>query len=240
MTKKYSVGIDPSFSTMGVCIYDLEGKKIVGMKTGEFFECVRFINETVKLAECVAVVENPALDKTTFGMWGLLQKEIIGYNKKVGKVYGASGSMAEIQSVFSICMNHAQKVGENKAAAKLIISMLREKGVDVLEIAPSERDKAYSTKRGGSGEKVLKDVRLLTMPTKTTAEQFDALTGYKARSSEHARDAATLVWGKTLNWIEMNIQIKEGVEKKPNSYPKTENHNLFIINRKGEKNHALE
>jgi hypothetical protein len=34
--------------------------------------------------------------------------------------------------------------------------------------------------------------------TKLTATQFNCITGYKGRTTEHARDAAMLVWQKTL------------------------------------------
>ena len=81
-----------------------------------------------------------------------MQKDIEGYVRsvllKVSKIPSPKGysSMVEVQSQFSVCMNHAQKVGENKAAAKLIISMLEKKGVPTWEVAPSDRDKAFAFK----------------------------------------------------------------------------------------------
>lgn len=32
--------------------------------------------------------------------------------------------------------------------------------------------------------------------TKLTAEQFNRLTGWTARTNEHSRDAAMLIWGR--------------------------------------------
>lgn len=197
--RKKLVGIDPSFYNMGVCIYDTE-KKTVQMFTGDFFEAVSFINRTVKLSEVWAVVENPALDGAVFGAFQPVKGEILKViNEASVSNLRKRNSMADVERVFSIAAKHAQNVGECKAAAKLIISMFKKRQVPVIEIAPSKRDRADKPKRG---------LRMLSMPTKTNARQFSELTGYGGTSSEHSRDAGTLVIGRTIAWAEM-MSMKE-------------------------------
>lgn len=234
--RKYLVGIDPSFATMGASIYNPETKKIIEMFTGDFNEVVGWIGRMVKLSEVYAIVENPALDKAVFKMWGLMLKEVHAFARgqmwKVGriKVQGHQANASEVQSQFAICMNYAQKVGENKAAAKLIIKMLAERGVPVIEVAPSERERAF--KKDKKGKIIRKDVRLLKMPTKTSQEQFKTLTGWEKRSSEHARDSATLLWGKNLTWCRNMAAIELAKAKgKPSSYPSKANYNEFVIDK---------
>jgi len=66
----------------------------------------------------------------------------------------------------------AQNVGENKAKAKLIVEYCEKAGIEVIKQKPSKKSK-----------------------TKMKAPEFEFLTGWKGRTSEHGRDAAMLVWG---------------------------------------------
>lgn len=223
------LGIDPSFVNFGACIYN-PADKSMNMKTGDMQSMVKWIQTQCKLKHCIAVVENPALNSTTFGMWGMLKKQIDGmmnYNKQRFNKVVKKVSIADVQSSFLIAMNYAQKVGENKAAAKQIITMLRHAGVPVIEIAPSARDKAFTKK---SGKVVRREVKFLTMPTKTSQAQFKELTGFEKRSSEHARDAATLVHGRSMSWAINNIAIELARREKQPSRPATDNENYFILN----------
>lgn len=231
--KSMLLGIDPSFVTMGIALYD-PATKALTLKTDEFLSGIDWINENCRLRDVIAVVENPALDSTTFDMWALMKDAIdkLAGRKlfKNGAALAAPGGGIEAaRSQFAICMNYAQKVGENKAAAKMVITLLRKYGVPVIEIAPSKRDKAFTKKNGGPI--VRRDVRFLKMPTKTTQGQFEEYTGFKGSSAEHARDAATLVFGRTMAWAFNTLEIDEA-RKIPPSFPKTENNNFFIVEQK--------
>lgn len=235
------LGIDPSFVTMGVALYT-PATKDFRLETGDFFKSLEWIGQNCKMKDVIAVVENPALDSTVFKMWGLMKKEIESFANyhlwtfiKRGKI-PRKVTVGELQSTFSICMNYAQKVGENKAAAKMIIKMLHQKKVPVIEIAPSARQKAFGERYDPElhkKAKILKDVLKLKFPTKTNAAQFEKLTGYSGRSSEHARDAGTLIHGRTMKWAEMQAQISAAeAAKQPASTPKSYNDNYHIIDRK--------
>lgn len=234
--KTVLLGIDPSFVTMGICLYNPTTKEMK-LRTDEFLSGIDWISANCRLRDVIAVVENPALDSTTFDMWALMKDAIDNLAKgrivfKNGAALSApSTAIGEARSQFAVCMNYAQKVGENKAAAKLIITMLRKYGVPVIEIAPSKRDKAFVKKNGAI---VRRDVRFLKMPTKTTQSQFEEFTGFKGSSAEHARDAATLVFGRTITWALNTVEIDEA-KKTPATFPATENNNYFIVENKKEQ-----
>lgn len=232
--KTHLLGIDPSFVTMGIALYN-PATKALTLKTDELLSGIDWINANCKLRDVIAVVENPALDSTTFDMWGLMKDSIDKLSgrrifKNGAALASSGGSIEVVRSQFSICMNYAQKVGQNKAAAKLIITLLRKYGVPVIEIAPSKRDKAYAKKAGAI---IRRDVRFLKMPTKTTQGQFKELTGFDGSSAEHARDAATLVFGRTITWALNTVEIDQA-KKTPPSFPRTENNNFFIVESKTE------
>lgn len=66
-----------------------------------------------------------------------------------------------------------QNVGENKGKAKLIIEDCRNLGLPVVECKPSKQSM-----------------------TKLDAAEFGRITGWRAPTSEHGRDAAMLVLGR--------------------------------------------
>ena len=237
------LGIDPSFVSMGAAVYDPSDKSLK-MKTGDLLAVITWLGKNCRMAEVIAVVENPALDSTVFKMWGLVQQAIHAYVRykvwqftKAGKP-PPQKTINDVGSEFRIAMNHAQKVGENKAAAKLIIKLLHEKGVPVLEIAPSKRQKAFKhVTRNVNGEikkvRVNKNVKLLIMPTKTDRDQFSRLTGMIKMTSYDSRDAATLVYNQTCTGIMNRIKIEQAIaEAKPESTPSTKNNNYYLLKRK--------
>lgn len=228
------LGIDPSFINFGVCIYN-PSTKDMNMKTGTMTKMVDWIQTQCKVRDCIAIVENPALDKTTFNMWGMMKKTIEKYITyqvwkvtKIG-VIPPKIELSDIQTQFAIAMNFAQKVGENKAAAKHFLSILSDAKVPYIEIAPSKRQKAFTKK---NNKVVRRKVLTLTMPTKTTQEQFKELTGYDKRSNEHCRDAATLVFGRTIKWAIMTLKMGERKGPIKKSLPAGNNGNFFLINSK--------
>jgi hypothetical protein len=197
--RKLFLGIDPSFTNLGLCLYDPEAGTMQ-LFTGDFMEALGWINRTVNLSQVIAVLENPALDKPTF-VYGMVKKTLLEfqtYSRWLAKKNGFPPKKVGVEDVLrqmSISMKFAQNVGENKAAAKLLKKLFRDKRVPTIEIRPSKRQRADKLPKVG---KVKVDIRTLTMPTKTNQTQFKELTGYEDPSSEHARDAATLVWGRTL------------------------------------------
>jgi hypothetical protein len=66
----------------------------------------------------------------------------------------------------------AQNVGANKRDAILIWEYCVNHGIAIQRITPTAKS-----------------------ITKLSSEQFNKITGWAARTSEHARDAAMLVWG---------------------------------------------
>lgn len=224
---KYMVGIDPSFTKMGVAILDPLEKDInkgLKMKRGEFLDMVKWINQNCKLSEVVAVVENPNLDSNVFGMFAMMKDEIKKWVKSGMKNWGG------LQATFGICMRRAQDVGKSKASGQMIIKMLRDKGVLVVEIKPSSRDKAFK-KKNGKIERI-EAVKMLTMPTKTTQKQFEKFCGFNGSSNEDSRDAATMIVGRSRLWaIQSALFELEQESKRPDSYPSSSNGNRFLISR---------
>lgn len=185
------IGIDPSFNTMGVCVYRPE-TKAMHLFTGNLLDAISWISNNAPLKSSIVILENPALDKPAFKMWGLVKTPILLFDRR-------KASIQDVESKFRIAMKYAQNVGESKASAKLLLELLRRKVVQVIEVSPSQRQRADKER--------VRHVQALRMPTKTTAKQFQELTGYTDKSSEHARDAATLVWGRSiagvLNYLKM-------------------------------------
>ncbi len=96
----------------------------------------------------------------------------------------------------------ARDAGKNQGGAIVVVQMCKALDIPCLRIAPSKRRKAT---------KNLKTVAHLNMPTKTTSQQFKALTGYdvKKGNNEHSRDAGTLVWGMTGTEFYNQMKIQE-------------------------------
>lgn len=191
MERNILIGIDASLVNCAAAIYADDKYE---MFKGELLEVVAWIREKKLKDKAYVVIEDPNKNRTVFGMWPKVQAEVFKYRSN------RSASTGDVQSCFLMAMKQAQNVGESKAAAKILISVFRQSGLPVITIAPSDRDRADK-----DGLKV-QGIHMLSMPTKTTAEQFRQLTGYDGRSNEHSRDAATLVWGKNARWCEMMLQ----------------------------------
>lgn len=199
--KTVLIGIDPSFATAGVAIYEPATNNLI-LHGGDLFSCMAFLNNSGILGKAIAVIENPNLDGTVFGAWFRFQAQIQKLQKKqIG--------IGELKSEYSISMKHAQSVGKNKAAGELFIEIFERQGIPVLEIAPSSRHRADKDllKYKNQG------IKMLAMPTKTTAAQFEQYTGYSGRSNEHTRDAGTLVFHKTIQWAQTQIMIQQAKRK---------------------------
>lgn len=200
--KSVLIGIDPSFATAGVAIYEPATNNLI-LHGGDLFSCMSFLNNSGILGKAIAVIENPNMDGTVFGSWFRFQAQIDRYVKK-------QITLGDLKSEYSISMKHAQSVGKNKAAGELFIEMFERQAIPVLEIAPSSRHRADKDllKYKNQG------IKMLAMPTKTTAAQFEQYTGYSGRSNEHTRDAGTLVFHKTIQWAELQIKIQQAKRNK--------------------------
>jgi len=203
----YLIGLDCSINeNNGFVVYRYEKlqKEFLCVRTLSFESVIGEVKEFVE-GNCqrtedgkgwlnIAVVaENAELDSGVFGAWEMFKKKIQAQYRAKFPNYKYLGTE------FNKAMAMAQSIGKQKASARIIISALKQFGLEVIEIAPSWRDRSDKKKmRGGL---TTTDVRFFTMPTKTNAAQFKLLTGYSERCSEHARDAATLVWNKTLEQL---------------------------------------
>jgi hypothetical protein len=195
--RKFLIGCDCSFQSFGVAKYDPQTNAFQ-LFTGTILQAIAWIGKNCKLSECVAVVEDSNLDSPLFRATGILRVELQKYKR------GEIGEGA-VMSTFSRLSTMAQHLGKSKASAELIISLFREKQVPIVAIAPSDRHRADKTPRNG---KEYLGISMLSMPTKTTSFQFQQATGYSGNSSEHARDAAFLVYGKSMQWAEDMILRK--------------------------------
>jgi hypothetical protein len=200
------IGIDPSFRNFGLAV--LVDGQFTELRTAEFLDQVNYIQTSGLFRDSVFVVEDPSEDKTVFGMIGRIKAVSMRFAGKVTEMYGIKQTAATWPDVESECrkaLKVAQDIGRNKACAELFLQMLDRAKVPYVTIRPSDRHRADKDgKRLG-----VAGIRALSMPTKTTAEQFRDLTGCGLRSNEHSRDAATLVWGKTEKWFEFQRQIQK-------------------------------
>ena len=194
--RKYLLGIDASLDSMGVAIYN-PATNYMELSTGDIFKSIAFINKNCKLPETVVVLENINLDKPLFGAKARISSLMTQY--RFNKVTDGR-AMSEVSSILMM----AQSLGKSKAACDVILKMFKAKNVPVIEVAPSSRDRANSKRYLN---KPL-PVGMMVMPTKTTSHQFKTLTGHNGTSSEHARDATTLVWGKSMDWAENMLQVQ--------------------------------
>lgn len=190
--KTHLIGIDPSFDNCGISIYH-PATNIYKMQTGNFMEAMSFLNESGVLDKSIVLLENPDLDGNTFGMWAF-------FKVTLDKLLRSQAGLKEVQQTFGISMKRAQDIGKSKAAGAFMLTILEAQGVPVIQVAPSKRDRADKVKGA--------DVRFMKMPTKTTAAQFATLTGYTGKSNEHARDAGTLVCGRTIEWAERQLMLR--------------------------------
>lgn len=196
------IGFDPSFVNCGVAFWQPSDKTL----DPRTFSLDDAVNWAVNYhGPFIAVVENPDLDSNTFNAWASFSSTL--WQWKVGKA-----SIEDVRSAFAISNDYAQKVGKNKAAAQEIIRRLKAFDIPVLEVAPSKRDRAFRDIRNpktGAVKRQRLDPRRLKTPTKTTQKQFKQLTGFDGSTSEHARDAATLVWNRSIAWAEGQVLLQE-------------------------------
>lgn len=248
MSRSILLGADPSFNNFGSCLYWPSNKKMI-LNTDIMQNSVKWINATLKangasLKDVIAFVEDPGKDSTVFGIWHQLKKQIEAMqNYQRWVLTGRRGAppikvvMADVESLFRRSQKIAQDVGRNKESARQFCLMLEKANVPYVTVAPSKRDKAFKEEInyvGGKRKKSIRrlNVKMLINPTKTTQGQFKELTGYDKRSTEHERDGATLVYGKSIRNAEHLAFLAANERRsKPASYPSPKNGNYKIVSR---------
>lgn len=110
------------------------------------------------------------------------------------------------QSSIERALKIANDLGKNMHCARLIAESLRLANIPTAHVKPSERHRANKIHPQLG---MLARIRAYTMPTKTNRKQFEQLTGYDGRSSEHSRDAATMLWEKTSFYWKNRIKTQK-------------------------------
>lgn len=221
---RYLIGLDVSIQTgnNGFVIYDCKTKQFIAIRSMGYKSLVGeisdFLNEYCtksdngkEWANIAVVLENADLDSAVFGAWEKFQAMLKAQFKSNFPNWKA------LASTFSANMMQAQNIGMQKMVARDVLHGLQMLGVKLIQVAPSWRERADATKTKGG--LATNDITYYRMPTKTTKEQFEKLTGYKGITNEHERDAATLVWNQTYErlkvWSDMQmLNVKAYQEKK--------------------------
>ena len=194
------IGIDPSFKTAGAA-FKTAGKNDLQLLSGTFQGLcpkirthIEQIREKAPNAKILCVLEATYLDSA---VW-------VEHNGKVVHAYAAMRASPN-KPTFSKLMSRAQDVGQNKAAAMQFNEFFTLLGVPVFEVAQSSRQRATG--------KSTRAVKSMIMPTKTSQPQFEFLTGYSKRCSEHARDAATLILCEVAQAVSMYTKASKPQKK---------------------------
>jgi len=221
---RYLIGLDVSIQTgnNGFVIYDCKTKQFIAIRSMGYKSLVGeisdFLNEYCTKSDngkewvnIAVVLENADLDSTVFGAWEKFQAMLKAQFKS------NFPNWQVLASTFASNMMQAQNIGMQKMVARDVLHGLQMLGVKLIQVAPSWRERADVMKtKGGLSTN---DITYYRMPTKTTKEQFEKLTGYKGITNEHERDAATLVWNQTYErlkvWSDMQmLNVKTYKEKK--------------------------
>lgn len=170
--------------------------------SGDIWTVIKKLNQSEALDESIVVLEDVSLENSVFA----LDKRI---SKLLFDLLQRKITIAEVMVEIRIMAKHAQGIGKSKASCEVLKHMFKKAGVPMVLISPSRRDRADKPGKTGPGNR---GIALLSMPTKTNAYQFQMLTGFSGRSNEHSRDAATLVWGRSIKWAETQLTIQKQQE----------------------------
>lgn len=195
MTKiKRLMGIDPGVKNSGIAAWHPETRSWTTMTTLPWDLARQFI-EALDPEEYGIIIEDPDLDSNLFGGWDVMSIGIDSYRH--GRI---TREMLKIQ--YRTNTRIARDVGKNQMVAQVLRASMEYRKIPHLRIAPSNRDSI-------NDRRITKKIQLLQyrIPTKTTAEQFETITGYSGRSSSHSRDAATLVYDRTVQWFCTQLKL---------------------------------
>lgn len=186
----------------GVALYLPQEKRYISVSSMDLIDAYNLCLSYAANEEygVVVVVENTDLDSNVFGGGESLMNYVLDWAaKKVTSKESKTMLLRNIRAVIGIGRN----VGKNQGLSILFVEKLKEHGITVAEVAPSERQEYGKSVTVGKHTVVFKASQL-TMPTKLPAEQFKEWTGHTESTNEHGRDAACMVFGKTYfywtNW----------------------------------------
>lgn len=207
MNYKYAIGCDPSVKNFGIALLNLKTSHLE-LFSGHFWDSLRWIGKKkINFSECIIYVEHP--NASFVGDKDLKNSAIEAAKRfKVRAALSAFvmklfASESFIKALGKI-KRGSRNIGNVQATAKLIEDRFRMLNADVISINPASRQKAID-KIG-----ILHvDLRQLRMPTKSSIQQFEKYCGYKGKSSEHSRDAATLILHKTQRQFENEFKLSE-------------------------------
>ena len=198
------IGIDIGAGyNSAIAVYETKSKTFLDIFSGTVFEVLEILvywDRKTDSHMCV-VVEDNTLERGVFNQWEPFLSVVSAYFKK------GIGSIQSVKAAFDKCLQMAQAVGKNKYICKLFIAEIKMREMPHLRVSPSSRDRADKSKFRGGVTIEAGQVELMRMPTKTTEAEFKRLTGYMGNTNEHERDAATLVWNKTVTKL-MSIAKK--------------------------------
>ena len=229
------VGIDPGQTNTGLAVYNTKEKdkaeRYEHLYTGSMYDAIQYLKEHVEIGRSVFILEDPNLDSPVFGMAA-----------RIVKVVRSERDNQSAAAKISAMLKQAQDVGRNKACAVYWKQILEANNLPHITVAPSKRDLSFRVRKGKdpkTGKQTKRkervEVRGLSMPTKTTQAQFEALTGHKGRSTEHARDAGTLVYGRTCQSVLLQWNLNRARDRKAyggKGAPHPANGREYIIERR--------
>lgn len=167
-TNPMVVGIDPGDKNTGVAIWDNHEMLFVDLFTKTFWDCVSWMNSFKQGRETNSkgIVKNVVF----FIENPALNKPVFPMGNETDLFEKALEKQdKELQKkAIGMFSRRAQNIGMNKQLSLILIEIAKMKGYQVKEVRPSKK--------------------------KLSAQEFNAKTGYSGRSSQHARDAARLVY----------------------------------------------
>lgn len=167
-TSPITVGIDPGQETTGIAIWNNKQMKFTDLMTKSFWETIKWMNQ---LKESRKTNSKGLVKHVQFWIENpYLNKPVFPIASETQMFKDAIIEQDEELQAKALRMfsRRAQNVGMNKELAKKMIEIARMKGFVVKEIRPSK--------------------------SKINAEDFRQKTGWIGKGSQHARDAACLVF----------------------------------------------
>lgn len=162
------VGIDPGDQNTGIAIWDNKDLKFIQLMTKTFWETIGWMNEFKEGKEITqkGMVKNV----TMFIENPSLNKPVFPIPSETGMFDLAlrNRDKETLKRAIGMFGRRAQNIGMNKKLSQIMIDIAQMKGYQVKEIRPQKK--------------------------KLNSEEFNKKTGWQGRSSQHARDAARLVF----------------------------------------------
>ena len=167
--KRVVIGIDPGYKTTGIAVWEVDKAEFTDLHTMDIWATIRFLNKIIKLRG--EFRDNNRIKDV------MLMIEDPNINKPVFQIASETKDFREAignndeelhNRTLRLYSRRAQNVGMNKQTATFLIDYAKIQGFITKQVRPSKK--------------------------KLNAKEFKARTGYLGRCSQHARDAASLVF----------------------------------------------